>query len=217
MEIDLWPGGGKYCGLFNIDFGIKPGDRVLDVGGGHRPFPLSTHVCDMIDTNKQRHGIELALGNREFLEGKVENVLAKVEDNHFDFVYSNHVFEHIDNLSEAIKQINRTCKRGFAAFPASDFEFLTAKNHFHHVNLIRVIDGAIHFCKRPQNTIVQKMAELFERQLFNHPEFNSYWEGHGCRGFRFIWEGRIYWEESLRYQYYRNHEKLYPQLRFFRK
>ena len=31
MEIDLWPGGGKYAGLFEIDFGIKPGDKVLDV------------------------------------------------------------------------------------------------------------------------------------------------------------------------------------------
>lgn len=30
-----------------FNFGIKPGDKVLDIGSGHIPFPLATHLADI--------------------------------------------------------------------------------------------------------------------------------------------------------------------------
>ena len=27
-----------------LDFGIRPSDKVLDIGSGHLPFPLATHL-----------------------------------------------------------------------------------------------------------------------------------------------------------------------------
>lgn len=217
MDVDLWPGGGKYCGLFEIDFGLKDGDRILDVGGGHKPFPLSTHVCDMVESNEQRHHQRLNLGDREFIEGPAEHALAQYPDNYFDFCYTNHTLEHIDDLGAALDQISRVCKRGFNAFPASDFEFMTAKSHFGHVNLIRVINGAIHFCRRPPHTICDAFGYAFEQKLFNDGEFKKLWESHGCRGLRHIWEGRMYWTGRIEWKFYDGEKAfdLFPQLRYF--
>ena len=30
-----------------FDFPIRPGDAVLDIGSGHMPFPLATHLADI--------------------------------------------------------------------------------------------------------------------------------------------------------------------------
>ncbi len=217
MNPDLFTGQGKYSGLFEIDFQIKPGDLVLDVGGGHRPYPKSTHVADFVDHQEMRHGQGLNLGGRELIEGDVVETLKEFPDDHFDFCYSSHTFEHINDLAAAVEQINRTCKRGFYALPGSDLEFITAKQHFGHVNLCRQIGDTLHFCERPVHTIVQPIAEAWE-QLWKNPTFNALFEGHGQRGFRFLWEIRYYWEDSISYEKYsgdKAHE-LFPQLKFFK-
>lgn len=213
---DLFTDEGKYAGLFEIDFGIKPGDKVLDVGGGNKPFPQSTHVADFVDHEEMRHHQSLELDGRELIEGDVADTLKSYPDNYFDFCYSSHTFEHIINLADAVKEISRTCKRGFYALPGSDLEFVTAKQHFGHVNLCRQIGDVLHFCRRPPNTIIQPFAELWE-QLWKHPPFNQLFEGHGQRGYRFIWEIRHYWENKIEVKEYVGEDayQLFPQLRYF--
>jgi hypothetical protein len=211
----LFTGDGRYAGLFHLDFGIGPDDVVVDIGGGDRPHPRATHVIDMPDTNAQRHGRGLTIGDRILYEGDAATVLSRLSDNYFDFCYSSHTFEHIEDLPAAIEQINRTCKRGFFALPGSDFEFMTAKSHFGHVNLCRLINGVLHITKRPQGTINDRMAKLFEEKLFRDPVFNSLWEGHGQRGLRHIWEVRRYWEGSIPYTYHEDPKEIFPQLEYF--
>lgn len=219
MTIELFKNSGKYAGLFDLDFDIPDGALVLDVGGGHKPHPRATHVCDMVDSNQQRHHQALSIGDRVFIEGPAEVALAEFPDDHFDFCYTNHTLEHIVDLGAALDQISRTCKRGFNAFPASDFEFLTAKSHFGHVNLMRVIDGVIHFCRRPPNTICDAFGYAFEQKLFNDPRFKKLWESHDCRGWRHVWEGRHLWCGSIEWVKYEGEDayRLFPQLRYFEK
>lgn len=214
LRMKLFTDSGRYAGLYEIDFNIQRSDSVLDVGGGNRPFPESTHVIDMASTNAQRHFRPLNIGDREFIEGPAHEALAEYPDNHFDFCYSSHTFEHVHELEETLNQISRTCKRGFYALPGSDLEFITAKKHFGHVNLCRQIGDVLHFCNRPPNTIIEQMAIMWEK-LFQHPLFNKLFEGHGCRGFRFIWEIRHYWEDEIKYKFYENGEELFPQLQYF--
>lgn len=215
MKPDLFPGGGQYAGIFQIDFGLQPGMKILDTGGGHKPHPMSTHVADFLDHKEQRHFCELNLGQRELLNGDVGETLRQFPDNFFDFQWSNHAWEHIIDLPTALDQIIRTCKRGFAAFPASDLEFITAKQHFGHVNLLRVIGDTIHIARRPAGTIIQEMAMLWE-ELWRHPRFNALFEGHGERGFRHVWEGRYYWEDRIKYVFHENAAEIYPQVEYFR-
>ena len=152
-------------------------DKILDIGGGNKPFPASTHVIDFDDAaaEKQRHHKPLEVGDRIFLEGDGATVLANYEDNYFDFCYSSHTFEHVDKLPELIEMINKKCKRGFYALPASDFEFFTAEPHYGHVNLCRLIGDTLHITKRDPNSIIKEFATVYSK-LHTNPQFNYLWE-----------------------------------------
>jgi hypothetical protein len=65
----LFAKGGNYAGRETLDFGIKPGDRVVDVGGAIHTFPYATHVIDRLDTDSHRYGQKLNIGKRKLLEG----------------------------------------------------------------------------------------------------------------------------------------------------
>lgn len=211
--MNLFPGGSQYAGLHKIDFGFKLGDKILDVGSGNKPFLHATHLIDMPDTAIQRHGRSLVVGNRELIEGDVCDVLRDFDDNYFDFCYSSHTFEHIKHLPIALDLINAKCKRGFYAFPGSDFEFFTAMSHYGHVNLCRQIGDTLHITKRPPNTIIDRFGNIYEQlAVSNHGDFHTMWE----ETYRFIWEIRHYWEGQINYKYYERPEELFPQVKHFK-
>lgn len=210
----LFDNNGKYAGLHSLDFQIPEGARVLDVGGGNKPFKLATHIADFVSHREQRHFRDLKIGERELIEGDVAETLKRFPNDYFEFCYSNHTFEHIENLADALNEISRTCRRGFYALPGSDFEFFTAHKHYGHVNLCRQIGEVLHFCHRPQNSIIEEFANIYD-QLFVITGFNKIWEGHGCRGFRFIWEIRHYWEGEIKFEFHEDGATLYPQLKYF--
>ncbi len=214
--MNLFPRGGAYAGLYNIDFKIRVGDKVLDVGSGNNPYPLATHLIDMPDTQKQRHNADLVVGDKELIEGDVCSVLQNFPDNHFDFCYSSHTFEHIKDLPRALDLISAKCKRGFYALPGSDFEFFTAENHFGHVNLCRQIGDVLHTAKRPPNTVIDKFGKIYGRIVQQshgvNGGFHDMWENE----FRFIWEIRHYWEDRIQYKVYEKPEELFPQIKYFR-
>ena len=71
-----------------FDFNIAPGEKVLDVGSGHHPFPFATHLSDITttDNNYGRAGVPF-----KYVEGKpvfefnVENI--PFEDKEFENAY----------------------------------------------------------------------------------------------------------------------------------
>lgn len=101
-----------------FDFGIKSGDKVLDIGSGSLPFPLATHLADItLSDNKYGRAGEPF----KYLEGKpvfecnVENMPFK--DKEFDFIYCSHVLEHVSDPEKACKELMRVGKRGFIETP----------------------------------------------------------------------------------------------------
>ena len=67
---------GKYGGRWEIEFGIPPGARVLDIGGGDRPYPRATDVVDLDTTaaETQRSGRKMDKSKIVHL-GRAEDVL----------------------------------------------------------------------------------------------------------------------------------------------
>ncbi len=214
--MNLLPQGGSYAGLYNINFKIRVGDKVLDVGSGNNPYPLATHLIDMFATKEQRHNAGLVVGDRELIEGDVCDVLQGFPDNYFDFCYSSHTFEHIEDLPKALDLISAKCKRGFYALPGSDFEFFTAEDHFDHVNLCRQYGSVLHIAKRSSNTVTDRFGKIYGKFVQQshgiNGGFHDMWENE----FRFIWEIRHYWEDNIDYRVYDNPVDLYPQLKYFK-
>ncbi len=117
-----------------FNFGIKPGDTVIDIGSGNVPFPLATHLADLTlsDDGYGRAGCPFKyLKGKPVYECNIEKM--PFADKEFDFVYCSHVLEHVDNPEKACSEIMRVGKRGYIETPRSvkDLFFNIAKvsNH----------------------------------------------------------------------------------------
>jgi FkbM family methyltransferase len=100
------------------NFGIKPTDKVLDIGSGHLPFPLATCLSDIsVDDNSYgRAGVPFKhIDGKTVYECNVEKL--PFADKEFDFVYCSHALEHVANPKKACEEIMRVGKRGYIETP----------------------------------------------------------------------------------------------------
>ncbi len=100
------------------NFGIKPSDKVLDVGSGHLPFPLATHLSDITfdDHSCGRAGLPFKpVDGKPMFECDLEHLF--FDNKEFDFVYCSHVLEHTQNPEKACSEIMRIGKRGYIETP----------------------------------------------------------------------------------------------------
>jgi len=118
----------------HIDFKIGPTDQVLDIGSGHLPFPLATHLADVTLTE---HSVGRAGAPFKYIAGKpvyecsVE--ATPFADKQFDFVFCSHVLEHVYNPEKACRELMRIGKRGYIETPTrgKDTWLNTAKKSNH--------------------------------------------------------------------------------------
>lgn len=118
----------------HYNFGIIPSDKVLDIGSGHIPFPLATHLSDITfaDNTYGRGGVPFKhIEGKPVFECNVENL--PFADKEFDFVYCSHVLEHTQNPEKACQELMRIARKGFIETPSrgKDIWLNTAKvsNH----------------------------------------------------------------------------------------
>jgi SAM-dependent methyltransferase len=115
-----------------INFNIKPDEKVLDIGSGHDPFPLATHLADYYEGNTTHRNEKLKRDARPFTNCTVEQT--PFGDKEFDFIYCSHVLEHVDNPAQACQEIIRIGKRGYIETPTktSDIMFNFTELPTHH-------------------------------------------------------------------------------------
>lgn len=102
---------------------IRPGDRVLDVGGGSRPFRRADVVVDMyLHDNIHRGGTAAHAGGARLVEADVQDL--PFEDGAFDVVICRHVLEHVADPARACKELSRVSRRGFIETPSSINELM---------------------------------------------------------------------------------------------
>lgn len=123
----------------NVKFGVKRGEKVLDVGSGGEPFEKATHLVDMFPRDTQHRYNVLKTGGLPFIQGNVLNLPVKKKA--FDFVYCAHVLEHVDDPAKACDELMRVARRGYVEVPTriSDVVFnFVMKPDFHkwHVTMM---------------------------------------------------------------------------------
>ena len=122
-----------------VNFNIKPGEKVLDVGSGGYPFPLATHLADLYETETSHRMEGLVQDSRPFTKCDIQEL--PFADKEFDFVYCSHLLEHVDDPAKVCKELMRVGKRGYIETPTktSDimFNFLYLENHHKwHVEML---------------------------------------------------------------------------------
>jgi ubiquinone/menaquinone biosynthesis C-methylase UbiE len=115
-----------------VNFDIKDGEKVLDIGSGGDPFPFATHLVDKYPGETHHRYQKLKTKNLPFTQADVQELPFK--DKEFDFIYCSHVLEHVEDPAKAMDEISRVGKKGFIEVPArmSDIIFnMTRLKHFH--------------------------------------------------------------------------------------
>jgi len=119
-----------------INFPIKEGDKVLDIGCGNKPFPLATHLADKDVRPKDK---------RPFTLCDINNLPFK--DKEFDFVYCAHVLEHCEDPKKACDELMRVGKAGYIETPTrlSDILFDIERTDKHHLWNISILKDSLVF------------------------------------------------------------------------
>ena len=133
----------------HFDFGIAPSDKVLDMGSGHIPFSLATHLADITLEDHQygRAAIPFKhIKGKPVFECNIENMC--FEDKEFDFIYCSHVLEHTENPEKACREIMRVAKRGYIETPTKGKDiFLNSGKISNHKLWVEVINGKLVFTR----------------------------------------------------------------------
>jgi len=143
---------------------IKRSDRVLEIGPGATPFPGATHFMGHAQNEINIYGDKYAVCD-------VAQDKFPFEDNYFDFVYSRHVLEDTLNPMHAVKEIARTCKRGYLetpspiaeCWPFAESPFGLYKGFCHHRYFVWN-DGRINFMAK---------FPIIEKINFNNEALNE--------------------------------------------
>ena len=132
-----------------FDFPVKPGDKVLDLGSGHMPFPLATHLADisLVDHAIGRAGVPFKhVEGKPCFECSAENT--PFGEKEFDFVYCSHVLEHSANPEKACKELMRIAKRGYIETPTRGKDiFLASASVSNHRNYVELCNDVLTFRK----------------------------------------------------------------------
>ena len=146
--------------------------KILDIGCGYSANKYATTICDVQDLSNFYKDKNFVI---------LENNDLPFDDNHFDFVISSHVMEHVKDLEHFIKEIQRVSKKGYIELPTKledNLVFENKKEHlwqmdFDDVNHKLLISKKIQFLE-PVLTVstIQKMREYFRSSLI----LELFWE-----------------------------------------
>ncbi len=114
-----------------MQFDIREGDLVLDVGSGGWPFRRADHLADKFPEHTTHRMESMVRDGRPFFETDIEAL--PFRDKEYDFVFCSHVIEHLDDPGRAMRELMRVGKRGYIEVPTrlSDvmFNFTRLKDH----------------------------------------------------------------------------------------
>jgi SAM-dependent methyltransferase len=97
------------------EFQVAPGSVVLDIGGGHYPFPLATIVSDLYLEDSPHRTDVLVRDHRPLL--KLDIHCLPFADKSIDFLYCSHVLEHVARPLQACREMIRVAKEGYIETP----------------------------------------------------------------------------------------------------
>jgi len=131
-------------GAMAIALGIKSGDRVLDVGGGHQPFVRADVVVDIdFDSSLDRDGLPGTINPALHQYVKADICALPFKDNAFDVSICIHVIEHLDDPAKACDELMRVAGRGYIETPSKSTEYFAG--HPTHKWLIDKRDNVLFF------------------------------------------------------------------------
>lgn len=172
-----------------VKFDIAPHSKVLDIGSGPAPFPYATVLCErFLDETVHRRG-EIRTGGRPIVQGDIHQL--PFQDKSFDFVYTSHVLEHVEDPIKACRELMRVARRGYLETPnfMKDMLFCQAKGMHHRWHTVAVKDTVFFFEYRPRE--IEGVRDLTWLKLmwspFYHPLQEMFIRNQDIFNTMFLW------------------------------
>ena len=138
---------------------LSKAKKIIDLGCGNNPVKGASVGVDLYIDPKERHGghgPEIDIRQMEskgikFINSRIDAQLP-FKDKEFDFAYSHHVFEHLDDPATACREMIRVAKAGVIITPSYFAEIIFGRPY--HRWLVMDRDKTIYFFrKRPFENI----------------------------------------------------------------
>lgn len=172
--------------------GILPGERILDVGGGHNPFLYAQVVVDIdFSSGHHRDGSAIAAnqGERQYIQADLSAL--PFRDKSFDLVVCIQVLEHTDDPAKACEELMRVARRGFLETPRKWTEYYAG--HPTHRWLVDEVNETL--CFEPIGFHNSPFLNFALPPLWDSPELIKALSVH-----RHIPCIQMEWKDSFRYE-----------------
>jgi len=176
-----------------IDFNIPPAARVLDIGSGPAPFRHATILCErFLNTTVHRHG-KIETSGLPIVVADIHALPFATKL--FDFVYSAHVLEHIDDPTQACREMMRVSKRGYFETPnlAKDMLFCQAEVMHHRWHTI-AINNTVYFfeytARQRQGIRSSAWSDVIWSDSY-HPLQDAFVNNQDMFNTMFLWDGHF--------------------------
>jgi SAM-dependent methyltransferase len=147
---------------------LQASRTIVDLGCGNHPIPGATAAVDVnLEPMERSLGHGQTIETRRFEQRGIRFVQASVDrplpfaDKEFDFAYSHHVFEHLEDPATACREIVRIARAGAIITP-SPFAELAFGRPYHRWLVLDRADTLFFFSKRAEE----------DRPFGQHPEFD---------------------------------------------
>ena len=179
-----------------IQFDIRAGERVLDVGSGGYPFPHATHLADLYMSGTSHRSEPLRRGTLPLQQCDLERL--PYADHTFDFVYCSHVLEHVKDPAKACEELMRVGKRGYIETPTrlSDVMFNFTRLRDHHKWHVSCVGGALIFM--PWEERERRDTQINEFFLMAHSKYKNAFQ-ELLHGHRDLFVNMLLWKERFVY------------------
>ncbi len=143
--------------------------KIIDLGCGNSPIQGATVCVDLYIEPKERAlGVGPTINIQKMKERGITFINARIESNlpfndkEFDFAYSHHVFEHLEDPAAACKEMMRIARDGMIITPSILAELIFGRPY--HRWLVMERDNTIFFFKK---------RPFEDRPFGEHPEWNK--------------------------------------------
>lgn len=101
--------------------------KILSVGCGTKSYAMADVLLDLYETDssqrRSKPGNIQLINNQKFVQGDVQD-MHMFKNKEFDFIYAEHVLEHVDYPEKACAELCRVGKAGVIRTPSAFSEIL---------------------------------------------------------------------------------------------
>jgi len=188
--------GGVYPKILNYgrDFHLwhKPDDFVVDVGSGDGPYEYASVLVDKFPKDDyQRGGTVLVVPEgKKFIQADIESLPFKNKE--VDFLFTRHIFEHVEHPDKACQEITRVAKKGYIETPTALWESLFTRSHDKHRWIVETEGKKLVF---QPNRYERVFDNFFDHLWAYNKKFQVlFWNNYQLFMNCFYWEDDFEWE-----------------------